>query len=209
MNVYAAGGGSDLTGLAGWVADVIAALGPLGVGLLVALENLFPPIPSEVVLPLAGFLAGQGRMPIVAVILAATVGSVAGALILYGAGARLGRHRLRRIVDRLPLVNLEDLERAEGWFDHHGGRAVLLGRFVPVVRSLVSVPAGVERMPLVPFTVYTALGSVGYNSVLVLLGYLLGSQWQSVGQYSNYINYTILAAMAAAIVFFVAKRARR
>ena len=137
------------------------------------------------------------------------------ALILYGAGARLGGHRLRRIVDRLPLVNLEDLERAEGWFDHHGSRAVLLGRFVPVVPSLVSVPAGVERMPLVPFTVYTALGSAGYNSVLVLLGYLLGSQWQSVGQYSsyinyiNYINYTILAAIAGAIVFFVAKRARR
>jgi membrane protein DedA with SNARE-associated domain len=130
VSVQAAPGGSDLTGIAGWVVDVIAALGAVGVGLLVALENVFPPIPSEVVLPPAGFLAGQGRMP-VAVVIVAAVGSVVGALILYWAGAGLGRQRVRRIVDRMPLVDLKDLERAEGWFDNHGGKAVLLGRLVP------------------------------------------------------------------------------
>jgi membrane protein DedA with SNARE-associated domain len=203
-----AGGGTGLTGLAGFVADTITTLGAVGVGLLVALENLFPPIPSEVVLPLAGFLAGQGQMPVVLVIVAATVGSVVGALLLYWAGAALGRRRLRRTADRMPLVEVEDLERAESWFDTHGGRAVLIGRLIPVVRSLISVPAGVERMPLVRFTVYTTIGSAAYNTVLVLAGYLLGSRWQDVGQYSSVINYVIYAAIAGALAVFVARRLR-
>ena len=201
-----AGGDTGLTGLAGLVADTITALGAIGVGLLVALENLFPPIPSEVVLPLAGFLAGQGRMPVVLVIVAATVGSVVGALLLYWAGAALGRRRLYRIADRMPLVEVEDLGRAESWFATHGGRAVLIGRLVPVVRSLISVPAGVERMPLVRFTVYTTLGSAVYNAVLVMAGYLLGSRWEDVGQYSSAINYVIYAVIAGALLLFVVRR---
>ena len=204
--VAEAGSGTGLTGLAGFVADTITALGAVGVGLLVALENLFPPIPSEVVLPLAGFLAGQGQLPVALVIVAATVGSVVGALLLYWAGAALGRRRLYRIADRMPLVEVEDLERAESWFDHHGGRAVLIGRLIPVVRSLISVPAGVERMPLVKFTVYTTLGSAVYNTVLVLAGYLLGSRWEDVGQYSSVINYVIYAAIAGTLLLFVVRR---
>lgn len=210
MTVLAAeaGGGTGLTGLAGFVADTITALGAVGVGLLVALENLFPPIPSEVVLPLAGFLAGQGQMPVVLVIVAATVGSVVGALLLYWAGAALGRERLRRIVDRMPLVEVEDLERAESWFETHGGRAVLIGRLIPVVRSLISVPAGVERMPLLRFTLYTTLGSAAYNAVLVSAGYLLGNRWQDVGQYSSVINYVIYAAIAGGLLLFAVRRLR-
>lgn len=201
-----AGGGTGLTGLAGFVADTITALGAVGVGLLVALENLFPPIPSEVILPLAGFLAGQGRMPVALVIVAATVGSVVGALLLYWAGAALGRRRLYRIADRMPLVEVEDLERAESWFATYGARAVLIGRLIPVVRSLISVPAGVERMPLVRFTVFTTLGSAVYNTVLVMAGYLLGSRWEDVGQYSSAINYVIYAGIAGALLLFVVRR---
>ncbi len=200
---------AQLTGLAGWVVDTVELLGPLGVGVLVALETVFPPIPSEVVLPVAGLLAGQGRMSVVLAIVGATVGSLVGALVLYWAGARLGADRLRRIADRLPLTEVSDVDRAERWFDRHGAGSVLIGRCVPVVRSLVSIPAGVEHMPLPRFVLYTALGSAVYNAALVLAGHLLGSRWTQIGEYSDVINYVILAAFAVAIGVFVRRRLRR
>ena len=205
----AQGDQSGLTGLAGLITDIIATLGPIGVGALVALETLFPPIPSELILPLSGYLASRGRMSLVAVVAGATVGSLVGALVLYWAGAALGQKRLRRLADRMPLVEVGDLERAEGWFDRHGGLAVLIGRLVPVVRSLVSVPAGVEHMPLWRFVLYTIIGSGVYNLVLVGLGYVLGSRWKTVEQYSNYLNYAIYAAILVAVGLFALKRVRR
>jgi membrane protein DedA with SNARE-associated domain len=207
--VAAQGGQSELTGLAGLITDIIAALGPIGVGVLVALETLFPPIPSELILPLSGYLASRGRMSLAAVVIGATLGSLAGALALYWAGAALGQKRLRRLAERTPLVEVDDLERAEHWFDRHGGLAVLIGRVVPVVRSLVSVPAGVERMPLWRFVLYTIIGSGVYNLVLIGLGYVLGSRWQTVEQYSNYLNYAIYAAILVAVGLFALKRVRR
>jgi membrane protein DedA with SNARE-associated domain len=205
----AQGGQSELTGLAGLITDIIATLGPIGVGVLVALETLLPPIPSELILPLSGYLASRGRMSLAMVVVGATLGSLAGALALYWAGAALGHKRLRRLAERMPLVEVGDLERAEGWFDRHGGLAVLIGRVVPVVRSLVSVPAGVERMPLWRFILYTIVGSGVYNAVLIGLGYVLGSRWQTVEQYSSYLNYVIYAAILAAVGMFVLKRVRR
>ncbi|GAA4748157.1 hypothetical protein GCM10023328_33170 [Modestobacter marinus] len=200
--------GDNLTGLAGWAADTMTSLGGPGVGAIVALENLFPPIPSEVVLPLAGFLAGQGRLSVVAVIAWATAGSVAGALVLYALGAVFGRQRLLRMADRLPLISIDDVQRAERWFARRGGQAVLLGRFVPVVRSLVSIPAGVERMPLLKFTLYTTIGSALWNSLFVLLGYALGSRWQQVGAYSSYINNAAIGLIGLAVVVIVIRRLR-
>ncbi|WHP16725.1 DedA family protein [Cellulomonas sp. ES6] len=199
----------ELTGLAGWVVSVVEALGPAGVGLLVALENLFPPIPSEVVLPVAGYVASQGDMHVGWAVVGATVGAVAGAWVLYGLGVWLGRERLRRWLERIPLMEVEDLDRAESWFVRHGGAAVLVGRCVPVVRSLVSVPAGLERMPQVRFLVYTALGSAVWNSALVVSGYVLGEQWEDVGHYSDYINYAVYAAIVVIVVRFVWTRLRR
>jgi len=199
----------ELSGLAGLVVDIVAALGAFGVGLLVALETLLPPVPSEVVLPVAGYLASAGRLGLVAVTLAATAGSVTGALLLYMLGARLGRARLLRLADRLPLVEPRDLERAEAWFTRHGRSAVLIGRMVPVVRSFVSVPAGVSRMPLPTFLAYTAAGSLAYNAVLVGLGYALGSAWGSVGRYSDLLNYVLYAVLALVLVRFVLRRRAR
>ena len=199
---------ADLGGLAGWVLDVIDAMGAVGVAALVALENLFPPLPSEVVLPLAGFLAGQGKLSLAAVLVAATVGSVVGALVLYWAGAALGRDRMRRIAERLPLMDADDVDRAQGWFDRHGRSAVLVGRLVPGVRSLVSIPAGIARMPLLPFLGYTTLGSAAYNAVLVLLGHQLGSRWRSVEKYSDPINYGVYALIVLGILVAVLRRAR-
>lgn len=208
--VASAGADPDqLTGLAGWVVDVVDALGPIGVGALVALETVFPPVPSEVVLPVAGFLAGQGRMALGTTIVAATVGSVVGAILLYAVGARLGRPRLRRAIDAIPLVDRGDLERAESWFDRHGGMAVLTGRVIPVVRSLVSLPAGLERMSVPLFLVLTAVGSAVYNSVLVGAGYVLGDRWTDVGKYSDLVNWVVIGAMVVALAWWVVARLRR
>lgn len=202
-------GSDELTGLAGWVLDVIDRLGAVGVAALVALENLFPPLPSEVVLPLAGFLAGQGRMSLAVVLVAATVGSVVGAVILYWAGAALGRERMRRLADRVPLMDADDVDRAQGWFDRHGRSAVLIGRMVPGVRSLISIPAGVARMPLPAFLTYTTLGSATYNAVLVVLGHQLGSRWTDVERYSDPINYTVYALIGLGVALVVVRRLRQ
>lgn len=205
----AATGSPELTGLAGWVVSVVEALGPVGVGLLVALENVFPPIPSEVVLPVAGYVASQGQMSLAGALVGATVGAVVGALLLYGLGTWLGRDRLRRWLERIPLMEVEDLDRAEAWFQRHGGAAVLIGRCVPVVRSLVSVPAGLERMPLLRFGVFTLIGSAVWNTALVVAGYVLGAQWEDVGRYSDWINYAVYAVIAFLVIRFVVTRLRR
>jgi membrane protein DedA with SNARE-associated domain len=199
---------TELDGLAGFVVDVVDALGPVGVGALVALENLFPPIPSEVVLPVAGYLASRGEMSLVFAIVAATVGSLVGAVILYAAGALVGLDRLYRWFDRVPLLAVSDVERTERWFARYGGWAVLIGRCVPVVRSLISIPAGMTRMPMGRFLLYTAIGSGVWNTVFVTAGYALGAQWEDVGRYSDPINYTVYAAIAATFVVFVVRRLR-
>lgn len=199
----------QLGGLVGWVLDVIETLGAVGVGLLVALESVFPPIPSEVVLPLAGFLSGSGRMDFVAVCVWATAGSLVGALALYWLGAALGADRLARLADRIPLMDGRDVERAETWMRRHGAWAVLLGRMVPGVRSLVSIPAGVQRMPLWLFSVLTVLGSAIWNVLFVGLGYLLGDRWSQVGEYSDLINYGVIGAIVLAVVAVAGRRLRR
>lgn len=207
--ITAAAAQPELTGLAGFVVDVVAALGAAGVGLLVALENLFPPIPSEVVLPVAGYVASQGEMNLVAAIVLATVGALVGALILYALGALVGAERLRRWARTLPLVDVSDVDRSQHWFHRHGAKAVLFGRCVPVVRSLVSIPAGVARMPLVPFAIYTVLGSAVWNTGLILAGYLLGEQWEDIGAYSDWINRAVYLAIIAVIARFVIVRVLR
>jgi membrane protein DedA with SNARE-associated domain len=209
MQLAAAGGSTELTGLAGFAVDIVERLGATGVGLLVAAENLFPPLPSEVILPLAGYVASQGRMSLVLAIVGATLGSYLGALALYLLGAGLGRDRLRHIVDRLPLVDVPDLEKAEDWFRRYGSAAVLIGRCVPIVRSLISIPAGVERMPLWQFSVYTLLGSAVWNSLFIVGGYQLGDRWQDVGRYSDPLNYAVVVIIALLVVRFVVKRVRR
>ncbi|MET7746970.1 DedA family protein [Micromonospora sp. NPDC005367] len=200
---------TQLGGLTGWVAGVIDAMGALGVALLVALESVIPPIPSEIVLAMAGFLAGEGRFNVVVVALAATAGSLLGALVLYWVGAVAGEDRLKRWLDRLPLVDLDDLERADRWFERYGNWAVLFGRMMPVVRSLVSIPAGANRMPLLQFVTLTTLGSGLWNALFVGGGYALGSRWQQVERYSTWFDYGILAFFALMITMWVVKKVRR
>lgn len=189
-----------------WVVNLMDALGAPGVGLAIALENVFPPLPSEVFLPLAGFAAARGEMSVTAAIAWTTAGSLAGALVLYGVGATLGRRRLRAVVDRMPLVSLHDLDRAEDWFARHGAKAVFLGRMVPLVRSLISVPAGVERMPLALFAALTAAGSLIWNTGFVLAGYALGANWGVVERYTGVASKVVLAVAVLAVLVFVGRR---
>jgi membrane protein DedA with SNARE-associated domain len=170
---------------------------------------LIPPIPSEIVLSLAGFLAGQGRVNLVLVLIAATAGSVLGALVLYWLGYTLGEERLRRWLDRIPLVDANDLNKADRWFERHERGAVLVGRCAPVVRSLVSIPAGANRMPLGQFVLFTAIGSGVWNALFVGAGYLLGERWQQVQQYSHWFDYAVWAFFAVVIGGWVVKKVRK
>ncbi|KAF4408409.1 DedA family protein [Streptomyces lycii] len=197
---------ADPGGLAGWAAGLVESLGGPGAGLAVALENLFPPLPSEVILPLTGFAAGQGVLSLASALFWTTLGSVVGATALYGLGMLLGRRRMYALWARLPLLKPADLERTEEWFAKHGTKAVFLGRMVPIFRSLISVPAGVERMPLTVFVGLTACGSLIWNSVLVLAGYWLGDRWELVGDYVGVFSKVVLVLVAVACAAFVAKR---
>ncbi len=201
-----------LNDLAGWVQEVIERLGAIGVALLVILENVFPPIPSEIVLPFAGFVAQRGDGSVVLMIVAATVGAVIGALILYYVAALIGPVRLGVFIAKFGKwfgVKPADLMRAEQWFDRHAVAAVLLGRCVPLIRSVVSVPAGFRRMPLGPFVAYTALGSAVWNTVLIGAGAVLGNQWEKVEPYVAVLQWFVLATIVLLLVRFGFMKLRR
>ncbi|MGW3645160.1 DedA family protein [Streptomyces sp. NPDC000878] len=196
-------------GAPAWVADLMDTLGAPGAGLAIALENLFPPLPSEVILPLAGFAASTGQMSLLAALLWTTAGSVVGALALYGVGALLGRDRTVALAARLPLVKVTDIEKTEAWFLRHGTKAVFFGRMIPVFRSLISVPAGVERMPLPVFLTLTTLGSALWNTAFVCAGYSLGDNWTEVTAVVSAYSKVVLAVAAAALATFVTLRIKR
>jgi membrane protein DedA with SNARE-associated domain len=202
-------GGSGLGAIGDWVVGLMDTLGAPGAGLAVAVENLFPPIPSEVILPLAGFAASRGDLDLVAAILFTTLGSLVGALALYGLGAWLGRERLRGIVRHLPLVDVDDVDRTEAWFQRHGSKAVFFGRMLPLFRSFISIPAGIERMPVWKFALLTTAGSAIWNTVFILAGFWLGEQWHVVERYAEILQYIVIAAVAAAVIWFVVKRVRK
>lgn len=192
-----------------WVTSVMEYLGEPGVGLLVLLENLFPPIPSEVILPLAGFTSSQGDFLIISVIAWATLGSTVGAVILYYAGALLGRNRTRIIFQKMPLVSIKDVDRTESWFVKHEAKTVFFGRMIPIFRSLISIPAGIERMNLSLFIAYTAAGSLIWNSTLITFGFILGEKFYLVEKYVGYFQYLVIALVLIAIFYFITTRWRQ
>lgn len=198
-----------LGGVASWAVTIMEKVGYLGLGFLVALENVFPPIPSEIVLPLAGFLTGQDKMNFALAVVAATTGSLVGALILYYVGCHLGRPRLMRWTrnhGKWLLITEEGLEKSFQWFSRHGYTAVLLGRCVPGIRSFISIPAGVQKMPLPQFVLYTTLGSGAWNLVLIGLGWWLGERWELVGEYVGYLETLIWVALGAGIAWLAYKK---
>lgn len=192
-----------------FVLDVIGALGYLGLALLLIAENLFPPIPSEVVLPLAGFLVGRGDLSLWGALFAATFGSVAGALVLYGMGRWGGRPLVLRY-GRWMRVDEKKLGRAEGWFRRYGDWVVLFARVIPVARSIVSIPAGTMQMPLLRFVLLTTLGSAVWNGLLIGAGVVLGANWQAVQHWiGSYSNVVIVIGAAGVALFLVLRYIRR
>lgn len=192
-----------------WVVEVMRTLGAPGVGLATALETVFPPVPSEVVLPLAGYTASLGHYGLVAAIVWATVGSLVGAFVLYWLGALWGAERLEATAERIPLLHARDVERAIAWFGRNGRSAIFLGRLVPGVRSFISIPAGIDRMPLLQFALYTTAGSLLWNTALIVAGYELGAQWHRVEAYVGEASVVIYAALGVAVLWFVARRLGR
>jgi membrane protein DedA with SNARE-associated domain len=181
-----------------WITGLVQQMGYLGVALLMFLENVFPPIPSELIMPLAGFNAAQGQMSIWLVILAGTIGSLAGAYLWYVLGRRLGMQRLCRLADRHGrwlTMSRRDVDQARDWFDRRGGVAVLIGRLVPAIRTLISVPAGIARMPVWAFLAYSAVGTLLWTAFLAGAGYLLQSQYDRVEAWLNPISNIIVAAV--------------
>lgn len=202
-------GAENLNAVATWAVSLMETLGGFGAGLAIALENLFPPLPSEIILPLAGFAAAQGTLGLVEVILWTIAGSVIGALALYGIGAWLGRRRMYAIVERMPLIKVEDVQRTEAWFERHGSKAVFFGRMIPIFRSLISIPAGIERMPLLRFTLLTTAGSAIWNTIFVLAGYFLGANWHVVENYAGVFQKVVIVVVVVAVVAWIVMRVRQ
>lgn len=198
-----------LEDLTEWVTSVVDSLGYFGVAFLVAIENVFPPIPSEVVLGLAGYSAARGDAWVVGMIIAATIGSVVGAWVLYGLSAAIGPIRLRAVVIRYGKwigFGESDLDRSEAWFDRRSRTAVLVCRCIPLVRSLISIPAGFRRMPLGIFTLFTFIGSLVWNTVLIVAGYLLAEQWDRILKVTEPFQKVVVAVLAVLIVAFIVRR---
>ena len=194
-----------------WIQTTMDALGYPGVAVLMVIENVFPPIPSELIMPLAGFTAAQGRLTLWGVVAAGTVGSVVGALPLYYLGARLGEDRLVAWAERHGTwlaVSGGDIRRAGAWLDRKGRAAVFVCRLVPGVRSLISVPAGVARMPLGVFLLYTALGTGLWAGALAYAGVLLGENYDRVEGYVGPVSYVVFGLLAAALVVRAVRRRR-
>jgi membrane protein DedA with SNARE-associated domain len=183
-----------------WITGFVARSGYLGVFLLMLAENVVPPIPSELIMPLAGFTAAQGKLSIVLVAVAGTAGSILGALLWYYAGRWLGADRLKRLAarhGRWLTVHPDDVDRARAWFDRHGRKAIFFGRLVPAVRTLISVPAGISGMPLPSFLAWTALGSGIWTGLLAAAGYVLQSQYRLVADYLNPVSTIVVVLMVA------------
>ncbi len=191
-----------------WSVSLMDVIGPAGAGIAIALENLFPPLPSEVVLPMAGLAASNGSFTVIEALAWTTAGSIVGAFLLYGLGAWLGVDRLRRVAAAVPLLHPEDIDRTVAWFHRHGSVAVFFGRMIPIFRSLISIPAGVTRMPLWRFGLLTAAGSLIWNTVFVMAGFLLGESWHVVEQYVDIVQYVVIGAVALAVAWFLFVRTR-
>lgn len=200
---FLAAAASDEGGITGFLLDLVETLGPIGVGIAILAETVVPPIPSEAVLGLAGVLINEGRMSVVPVVLFATLGSVLGAIFFYFIGKALGPRRSHAFLDRLPLVETEDVDRTFEWFEKHGRSAVFFGRMVPIVRSFISVPAGVVRMPFGQFLVYTAAGSLIWNGVLIGLGVAAGGL---VRDNLRFLDYALVVVVVLAVGWMVYRR---
>ncbi|MER2093523.1 MAG: DedA family protein [Saccharopolyspora rectivirgula] len=211
--LHLAAGPHELSGPAGLAAALMSFLGRVlggpGLGIANCLDSIFPFLPSEVILPLGGLSVSQGHMSLLGAVLWATLGSMVGGVVMYYLGAWLGHERTRQLAARIPLVKLEEVDRTDAWFAKHGTKAVFFGRMVPLFRGLISIPAGVQRMPLARFVAYTTAGSLIWNTAFIIAGYQLGENWYLVEQYFGVVSTTVGVLVAAAVAYFVVSRVVR
>ena len=192
--------------LENWIIEVMNSYGYIGILLLIALENIFPPIPSEVILTFSGFLTTTSDATVIGVIIFSTIGSVVGAIVLYGIGLLLDVHRLEKIVDRwghILRLTRKDIRKADAWFHKFGVWAVLVGRLVPLVRSLISIPAGMAHMNFGVFLLFTTIGSLIWNSILVNVGAAVGSSWSTIAGYMDTYSNVVVIILGVLFVLFV------
>ncbi|MGF2614753.1 DedA family protein [Rossellomorea vietnamensis] len=195
-----------------WLIEIINNFGYGGIFLLIALENIFPPVPSEVILTFGGFVTTTSDLTITGVVIASTLGSVIGAVVLYGLGLQLDVERMEKIVDKwghILRLTKKDIHRADAWFDKYGYWSVFLCRFVPLIRSLISIPAGMSNMKFVPFLIFTTAGTFIWNIVLVNLGAKVGASWEQIVHYMDIysnIAYAVIAVLGIAFLVFFFKR---
>ncbi len=194
-----------------WIVNTMDSLGYWGIGLLMFLENLFPPIPSELIMPLAGFTISQGKLEFAPVLLAGVFGTVVGALPWYYAGKILGEQRLKNLADRYGRwlnISSKDITKSTRWFDKHGGKAVFFGRLVPGIRTLISLPAGISNMPILPFLVYSTIGTTLWVGLLTYAGYILGDNYGVVEKYIAPVSKIVLAILVTAFIIWLVKKRR-
>jgi membrane protein DedA with SNARE-associated domain len=199
-----------------WITEFMEQFGYFGIFLMLAFENIFPPIPSEVILPFGGFMTTTTNLTIPGVIIAATLGSLLGAVILYYIGRLLDVNRLERIVERwggLLRISKKDIRKADAWFDKYGYWTVLFCRMVPLVRSLISIPAGMSGMKFGVFMIFTTIGTLGWNLLLVLIGAALGESWEDIAMYMDMYSNVVYVLLAGGLVvlgyLFFRKRSRK
>lgn len=200
-----------------WMLSFVDSFGYFGIFFLIFIENVFPPIPSEAVLLFAGALTLTTSLNVPGTILAATLGSLAGAVVLYALGRIFQAERLKKLFagkfGKVTRLKPEHVEKSERWFLRYEAKAVLICRCIPIVRSIISVPAGFAKMPLPKFLILTALGSAVWNTVLVSIGAVLGSAWESAMPYLDKYTYIMIAIMAvlavAFVIFYIVRRRRR
>src|SRR4028119_1111080 len=195
-----------------WILTTMGSLGYLGIGLLMFAENLFPPIPSELIMTLAGFTVSQGKMNFALAVLAGVVGTIVGAIPWYYAGKLVGEQRLKRLADQYGkwiTVSGKDINKAQQWFNRYGNTAVLIGRLVPGVRTLISLPAGISNMPLVSFFIYSTIGTTLLVSLLTFLGYVLGNNYELVEEYLGPVSKIVLGIIIVAFVIWIVRKQQK
>ena len=198
--------------MAKWVMEIIYSTGYMGIVMLMFAENVFPPIPSEIIMPLAGFMIADGKFTFFGVIIAGTVGSVLGSLPLYFAGRGFGEEHLKELADRHGrwlTVSALHIERAKKWFDKYGGWALLLGRLIPGIRSLISIPAGLSRMNTSLFLIYSTIGMAVWTTILASLGYFLRANFIKVEEYLNPISYVVVGGLIILYIYRVITHQKR
>ncbi|MCP2728554.1 DedA family protein [Limnofasciculus baicalensis] len=194
-----------------WITNTMTSLGYWGIALLMFAENLFPPIPSELIMPLAGFTVAEGKMNFTLAVLAGVIGTILGAFPWYYAGVFFGEERLKNLADKYGkwiTVSGKDIDKVNNWFNRYGKKAVFFGRLVPGIRTLISLPAGLNGMPLTPFLIYSTLGTTAWVMLLTFLGYILGDNYELIDEYLGPVSKVVLLGLIIAFVVWVILKQR-